>query len=78
MSITLVFIVTLVLLIAVFDVWVIYKKGKQESISAYLIRGSREYPLIVFLCGIVAGHVLWSMKTEDIYYNTKCIETKEK
>lgn len=77
MNITLAFIAAVVVSIAVFDIWIIAKKGKHESISAYLIRGSKAYPLIVFLCGIVAGHLLWSMATEDIYRNTKCIEVKE-
>jgi len=73
---TIIFILSIVLLVAIFDTWVILTKGKHESISAYVIRGSKAYPLIVFLCGIVAGHLLWSMKTEDIYKDVKCREVK--
>lgn len=55
--------------IAVFDIYIIFKKGKEESISAYIIRGSRKMPLIVFssglIIGILLGHLLWSMDTFD-------------
>jgi hypothetical protein len=69
--------ILLAMLIAAFDVYIIAKKGKQESISAYIIRGSHKYPLLVLLLGIVLGHLFWSMKTEDIYYNVKCEEVGE-
>jgi hypothetical protein len=63
--------------IALFDVYIIYKNGKQESISAHIIRGSKQYPLLVLIFGVVLGHLFWSMKTEDIYYNTKCVEVSK-
>ena len=65
MSITLIFIALLVAAIAIFDVWVILKKGKQESISAYIIRYSHKYPSIPFLLGFLCGHLFWSMNTAD-------------
>jgi hypothetical protein len=46
MNITIAFIIFLVVIIAVFDVWVIAKKGKQESISAHIIRLSHKHPSI--------------------------------
>jgi len=55
-----------------YDIYIISKRGKQESISAYVIRGSFKYPLAVLVFGILLGHLFWSMKTEDIYYNTEC------
>ena len=78
MNLTETVIIASVVILLAFDVWVIVKKGKQESISAYLIRGSREYTLAVLLFGMLLGHVFWSMNTEDIYYNTKCIKVEEK
>lgn len=63
--ITVIFIIFLVAAIAVFDVWVIIKKGKQESISAYIIRWSKQYPSIPFLLGYVMGHLTWSMADKD-------------
>lgn len=65
MSITLIFIALLVAAIAIFDVWVILKKGKQESISAYIIRYSHKYPSIPFLLGFLCGHLFLSMNTAD-------------
>jgi len=77
MNLTVLIIVTTAIFLAIFDVYIIAKKGKQESISAHIIRGSKKYPLVVLLFGILLGHLFWSMNTEDIYYNTECI-TKEK
>jgi type III secretory pathway component EscT len=65
MNITLLFIAVVIAAIAIFDVWVIAKKGKKESISAHIIRLSHQYPSIPFLVGFVAGHLFWSMKTAD-------------
>lgn len=80
MTATAIFIAILVAAIAVFDVYIIAKKGKQESISAYIIRASYKYPLIVLIIGMFLGHLFFSMRTDDIYYNTECkkIEPKEK
>ena len=72
MDITSMVIVLTVVVLALFDVYIIAKKGKQESISAHIIRGSKQYPLVVLMFGILLGHLFWSMKTEDIYYNTEC------
>jgi len=58
--------------LAIYDVYIIFKKGKHESISAHIIRGSYKYPLVVLLFGILLGHLFWSMKTEDIYRNVEC------
>ena len=62
----LVLICTAIFLIA-YDVYIIAKSGKKESISAHVIRGSKKYPLVVLLFGILLGHLFWSMQTEDIY-----------
>lgn len=63
------FIVAIVLLIAAFDIFIIIKKGKKESISSYIINGSKKYPLLVLILGIVLGHLFWSMDSFD--YLTK-------
>lgn len=86
MSETVIFIivglVVLVLAIAVFDVWIIKKKGKTASISALIIRGSKKYPALFVplsaLFGFVMGHLFWSMDTfdwaEKEYIIKKCQE----
>lgn len=61
--------IALILAIVVFDVFIIKKKGKQASISAYIIRGSKKYPAFFIpfsaLFGFVCGHLFWSMDTFD-------------
>lgn len=77
MSITLLFILVVIVAVAIFDVWVIFAKSKQESISAYIIRGSKKYPLVTLIVGVVIGHLYWPMRTDDIYYNAKCFIEKD-
>ena len=77
MNLTIMIIIATAIFLVIFDVYIIAKKGKQESISAHIIRGSKKYPLLVLCFGILLGHLFWSMSTEDIYYNTECI-TKDK
>jgi hypothetical protein len=67
MNLTLGFIVAMVVIIAIFDVWVIAKKGKQESISAHLIRISHKHPSIPFLLGFLCGHLFWRMSDLSVY-----------
>ena len=77
MNLTIMIIIATAIFLVIFDVYIIAKKGKQESISAHIIRGSFKYPLVVLLFGMLLGHLFFSMATEDIYYNTECI-TKDK
>jgi len=77
MNITVLFIIVTALAMIIFDVFIIAKKGKHESISAHIIRGSHKYPLMVLLLGIVLGHLFWSMRTDDYEFNTKCIEVSK-
>ena len=72
MSLTATFIVATAVIWVVFDVWVIAKKGKSESISAHIIRLARKWPLFPLLSGILLGHFFWSMPTESVYKNTEC------
>ena len=72
MNLTLLIMIVAGAALIIFDIWVIAKRGKQESISAHVIRGSKKYPLIVLAFGILLGHLFWSMPTESVYYNTEC------
>ena len=74
MNLTILFIVTLIIIIAVYDVWVIWKHGKFESVSAHIIRFSRKMPLVVLLFGIVLGHLFWSMDTFDSMEHDKLVK----
>lgn len=62
MNLTLAFIAFIVIAITIFDFWVIFKKGRYESISYKIIDLSHKYPLIPFLLGIVSGHLFWSFR----------------
>ena len=73
MSWTSIFLIVAVVAIVIFDVYVIMKKGKAESISAYIIRGSKKYPLLVLLTGIVLGHLFWSMSPLDWMYREDAV-----
>jgi hypothetical protein len=72
MSLTLIVLVSTAIFLIIFDVYIIMKKGKSESISAYVIRwwyGNKVTILIAFLLGLITGHLFWSMKTSDVYKN---------
>lgn len=69
MNLTIAFILFLVVIITVFDVYIIAKKGTKESISAHLIRLSHKHPSIPFLIGFVAGHLFWRMSDISVYGN---------
>jgi len=58
---TVIFIMVMVVSIIAFDFYIIFDEGATESISAYIIRWSHEYPSIPFLVGFVAGHLFWRM-----------------
>lgn len=78
MDATVILIISTCIIWAVYDVWTIAKRGKETSISAYIIRNSYKYPLIVLCLGMLLGHLFWSMRTDDIWPNTECktIEAK--
>lgn len=53
----------IIVLIAVWDVFVIVKGGTEASISNRLIVWSYDYPMFTFSMGLVFGHLFWRMKT---------------
>lgn len=59
------FVVFVIVIIAVYDFYIIYKKGKYYSISAWIIRHSKKYPIFPFIMGVICGHLFWSMDTKD-------------
>ena len=61
MSKTVIFILVMVTAIIVFDFYIVFEEGAIESISAYIIRWSYNYPSIPFLTGFIAGHLFWRM-----------------
>lgn len=45
-----------------YDAFVISTAGKEASVSWVLIEYSYNYPIGVFVLGIVFGHLFWRMK----------------
>jgi hypothetical protein len=79
MTITQIFMVLIVVIIFIMDVYLIRKHGKPASFSAYIIRYVNYNRLAFFttlLVGFVLGHILWSMPTESVYNNIECIEVE--
>ena len=60
-----IFFLVVLISIVIFDFWVIAKKGKQASLSAWMIRYSKKFPIMPFLLGIAFGHLTWSMSDFD-------------
>ncbi len=56
MIFTEIFIISIVALIAVVDVWLAIKKGFSGTISWFLYK----HPIIPFLMGVLIGHLFWS------------------
>lgn len=52
--------------VIVFDFYIVFKDGASESISAYIIRWSHDYPSIPFLTGFIAGHLFWRMSDDRV------------
>jgi len=63
---TVIFIALLVVSVVVFDFYIIATEGAPESISAYIIRWSHEYPSIPFLLGFTCGHLFWRMRGDRL------------
>ncbi len=59
---TVIFIITVLALIGIYDVWVIAASGKQDSISWVVIEWSHDYPSFTFIVGFAMGHLFWRMK----------------
>jgi hypothetical protein len=63
---TKIFTLVSLVIIIVFDVYIILKEGKASSISATIINWSHEYPSIPFGSGFLCGHLFWRMKDADL------------
>jgi len=61
-----IFILLMVASIIIFDFYIIYDEDATQSISAYIIRWSHDYPSIPFLVGFVAGHLFWRMPDKRV------------
>lgn len=58
---TYVFIVAIIVLIAIWDVYVLVWGGPESSISHIMINWAYDYPVFSFVMGFVMGHLFWRM-----------------
>lgn len=61
-----IFIIIVLAAVIVFDFYIVFADGAEESISAYIIRWSSEFPSIAFLTGFVCGHLFWRMSDKRV------------
>lgn len=57
-KLTIMFILACVFIIIGYDIWAVYSGGVDGTISSVIFDYSREFPLIPFAFGVLAGH-LW-------------------
>ena len=65
------FILITILLITIYDIWVIRNYGNQESISAHLLSLSEVSVFFPSLLGFVFGHLTWPNRNSFLYGKTK-------
>jgi len=61
-TLTKIFILVSIAVIALFDVYVFTAGGTEATISWTMYTWSHEYPAFTFSMGFVAGHLFWQMK----------------
>lgn len=61
-KITTVSISILLVVVLVYDAFVISVGGTEASISSIIIEFSYKMPIFTFLAGVVCGHLFWRMK----------------
>lgn len=57
-TITIGFVLAMIAIITVYDVWTLVRRGYSTTISWQTLVWSRQWPIIPLLMGILAGH-LW-------------------
>jgi len=58
-KITVIFIVAVIAIIIIYDVWALVAGGAEATISSVLLNESKNYPIIPFTLGVVCGHLFW-------------------
>lgn len=63
------FITITLAIIAIYDVWVIFAYGNEESISAHILSMGAVVPQIPLALGYIFGHLTWPFNVTDSYRN---------
>ncbi len=53
------FISIVAIIITLYDIWMLWRRGYEATISWVLLTWSRKYPIIAFMLGVLAGHIFW-------------------
>lgn len=54
-------VVSIVAVVAAWDVYVIYQGQQEATFSVVLYESSRRWPVIPFVLGFLCGHVFWQI-----------------
>ena len=52
-------IIITIIVLSVYDVFVISKHGVETSISRVILKWAQKYPIIAFALGVLFGHLFW-------------------
>lgn len=66
-KVTPIFIFSTIVLIAIYDVFIILNQGNQESISAHILSMGEVTPFIPALLGFTFGHLTWPNKDSFLH-----------
>ena len=58
-SLTTYFIVAIVAIVTICDIFILIRKGIDATISRTLYLGACKYPIIAFALGALCGHLFW-------------------
>ena len=48
-----------IMLLIVYDIFILLDKGVEQTISSVLLKLGQKYPIIPFGIGVVFGHIFW-------------------
>lgn len=54
---TITVLISATIILAGYDLWVVIKKGRSETICAKLYENGKNYPVIPFALGYLMGHI---------------------
>lgn len=54
-----------IVLILVVDLFIVMKYGYAVSVSAFVNKTAREWPIVTFLAGVVVGHLVWPLAKDN-------------
>lgn len=58
-NITEIVIFSTIIILIIYDIFILLKKGSKYTISSVLLELGKKYPIIPFFLGIVFGHIFW-------------------